>query len=154
MNLPLGLAGRVLTGSGKEYTKTNTKHFTLVCQCKLFVIMCFLDSFLFYMNNKGGGGLKPNRIFPLIVVLQTASFFLEFHLKCKVHVENQYLLEKLKIIAKLCGKEEGGGGGFDLPVLFQFAIEKSDWLSKEKPPSCAQTSFSQIRYRYKISLLS
>lgn len=111
MNLPLGLAGRVLTGSGKEYTKTNTKHFTLVCQCKLFVIMCFLDSFLFYMNNKGGGGLKPNRIFPLIVVLQTASFFLEFHLKCKVHVENQYLLEKLKIsIAKLCGKEEGGRG--------------------------------------------
>ena len=56
MNLPLGLAGRVLTGSGKEYTKTNTKHFTLVCQCKLFVIMCFLDSFLFYMNNKKGGG--------------------------------------------------------------------------------------------------
>lgn len=110
MNLPLGLAGRVLTGSGKEYTKTNTKHFTLVCQCKLFVIMCFLDFFLFYMNNKGGG-LKPNRIFPLIVVLQTASFFLEFHLKCKVHVENQYLLEKLKTsIAKLCGKEEGGGG--------------------------------------------
>lgn len=94
------------------------------------------------MNNKGGG-LKPNRIFPLIVVLQTASFFLEFHLKCKVHVENQYLLEKLKIsIAKLCGKEEGGRG-FGLPVfwsnpfpplLFQFAIEKSDWQNHRLVP--------------------